>query len=67
MRARRKTGARRSSPFRQKAGDAPDTDAPARLQPAKRPCLRCGRDFHSEWCGNRMCPNCRGRTAGVEG
>lgn len=32
---------------------------PPRKQPDDRPCLGCGRWFASEWCGNRLCDNCK--------
>lgn len=38
----------------------------ARLLPATRTCLKCGREFRSAWCGNRMCANCSKRGGGMD-
>jgi len=69
--SRRRTGIERRA-----QGIAPDLhharpsagDANPRLVAKRRRCLGCGRDFKSEWCGNRLCGPCtmsRERRSGV--
>lgn len=35
---------------------------PPHKQPGERLCLGCSRWFKSEWCGNRLCVNCKDAT-----
>lgn len=37
----------------------PANDAPDKFSPSQRQCLRCGKNFLSEWMGNRMCGYCK--------
>lgn len=50
----------------QKARDFSEIEArvPEGKGRAIRTCLTCGRDFDSEWIGNRMCRDCKASTKG---
>jgi len=39
----------------------PPPETPPRLLPARRTCLGCRKPFDSDWCGNRLCEQCRSR------
>lgn len=50
-------GARTATATKQNPFDRPDPEV------QERACLNCGKNFESQWKGNRLCKACKGRSA----